>query len=317
MSTKELKHFDILEARKAYAQGQNVTELLRSQKNVSGNTPEIIETAYDLQAGTYIDYVTKNPKQASSYTAELAQILDEHITSDGTLLDVGTGELTTLSMVIGALKNHPSAIYAFDISWSRIHKGTGFAQKTLGPNYQLLTPFVADISEIPLRDKSIHITTSSHALEPNGGKLRELLRELFRVTIETLVLFEPCYEINSEEGKQRMDKLGYIKNMDGVVAELGGKLVEKTVIKNTTNPLNPTVCFVIKPPPASAPSAPPQNSIFSVPGTNMPLVRMDDFYYSIQTGLCYPAIKNIPILKSNCAVLATSLGEYIDCPASQ
>jgi len=37
-------------------------------------------------------------------------------------------------------------------------------------DFKNLIPFVGDISEIPLLDKSINITTSSHALEPNGGK---------------------------------------------------------------------------------------------------------------------------------------------------
>lgn len=309
MRNRELKHFDIKEAKKAYAEGKNVTELLRAQKNTNINTSEIIETAYDLQAGTYIEHVTKNPKQASLYTNELAQILDNHIKSGDTLLDIGTGELTTLSLLMSALINKPSEVYALDISWSRIYKGIDFAKNKMGEEYQRVTPFVSDISEIPLLDKSINLTTSSHALEPNGGKLKELLMELFRVTIDKLVLFEPCYEINSKEGKERMDKLGYIKNVDGVVKDLGGELVEKVTIKNTSNPLNPTACFIIKPPAMGAQPLQERNSIFSVPGTNIPLKKIEDFYYSNETGLCYPTLKNIPILKSNCSILATSLSD--------
>ena len=45
--------------------------------------------------------------------------------------------------------------------------------------------------------------------------LEALLRELFRVTKKKLVLFEPSYELNSEEGKVRMDRLGYIKDIEG------------------------------------------------------------------------------------------------------
>ena len=228
-------HFDILAAKKAYREGKNITELLRHQKKLSHNTPEIIETAYDLQAGTYIEHITKNSKQACLYAAELAEILDNHIKPESTLLDIGTGELTTLSLMFSALKNKPQSIYAFDISWSRVYKGTAFAKDKMGKDYQRVTPFIGDISEIPLLDKSIKITTSSHALEPNGGRLNELMKELFRITIEKLVLFEPCYEINSEEGKQRMDRLGYIKNLEKVVTELGGKLVEKIIIFKITS----------------------------------------------------------------------------------
>lgn len=310
MAKRVLKHFDILAAKRAYAGGENVTELLRKQKNVLNNTSEIIETSYDLQAGSYIEYAEKYMKQATLYTSELAAIIDGHISEKDSLLDVGTGELTTLSFITQKVAHKPKNIFAFDISWSRIRKGLNYAKKNMDEDYERLIPFVADISEIPLRDKSVNITTSSHALEPNGGKLSELMSELFRVTTDKLVLFEPCYEINSKEGKQRMDRLGYIKDVDGVVEKLGGKLVEKIKINNAGNPLNPTVCFVITPPASQAASVPDDvdaADIFAVPGTNHSLRRDDEFYFSNETGLCFPILKSIPILKSNSAILASAL----------
>lgn len=311
MKIKQLNFFDILEAKRAYKEGKNITELLRSQKNLDINTSEIIETAYDLQAGSYIQQILNNPVQSAAYTTELASILDNHLTETDLLLDIGTGELTTISHLIRRIKRKPKKVFAFDISWSRIYKGKTYSKEVMGVDYKLLKPFVADISEIPLLDKSINITTSSHALEPNGGNLRELLTELFRITIDKLVVFEPCYEIASEEGKQRMDKLGYIKNIDAVVQELGGVLIEKIIIKNASNILNPTVCFIITPPPSSKKLSynnfTTEDSIFSVPGTNIPIAKIEDYLFSNQVGLCYPVLKNIPILKSNSAILASAL----------
>jgi ubiquinone/menaquinone biosynthesis C-methylase UbiE len=310
MTKRQLKHFDIMAAKKAYREGRNITELLRSQKNIDSNTSEIIETAYDLQAGSYIEHILNNPTQAEAYTSELAAILDNYVTEVGSLLDIGTGELTTLSHLISSLKKKPKEVFAFDISWSRVYRGITYAKEVMGVDYKLLKAFVADINEIPLLDKSVNVTTSSHALEPNGGALKELLSELFRITIDKLVLFEPCFEINTVEGKQRMERLGYIKNIDGVVEELGAKLLEKIIIKNTSNPLNPTVCFVISPPPVNevlSNKTDTEISIFSVPGTNIPIKKVEDYYFSNQVGLCYPILKAIPILKSNAAILATSL----------
>ena len=43
-------------------------------------------------------------------------------------------------------------------------------------------------------------------------------------------LFEPCFEISNLEGRKRMERLGYIKNIDGAVKELGGKIVEKIIL---------------------------------------------------------------------------------------
>jgi ubiquinone/menaquinone biosynthesis C-methylase UbiE len=239
-----------MSAKQAYSEGKNITELLRQQKNIANNTAEIIEVAYDLQAGTYINQLEKNPTQGFLYSTELAAILNDHISQHDSILDIGTGECTTLSLLIQQLKHKPQNIFAFDISWSRLYKGFSYAKRVMPSDFQKLTLFAGDISEIPCMDKSVNITISSHALEPNGGKLSELLSELFRITLNKLVLFEPCYEINTEEGKQRMDRLGYIKNMDEVVQKLGGKLIDKIKILNTINPLNPTVCFIITPPSA-------------------------------------------------------------------
>lgn len=309
---KLLSYFDVLSAKKTYMEGGNIIELLRAQKNIEFNAPEIIEVAYDLQAGTYIENSIKNAKQENLYANELASIIDSHINANDSLLDIGAGELTTLSSVVSKLTQKPVAIYAFDISWSRIFKGIAFAKVNMKDQYKSLKVFVGDISEIPFFDKSINVTISSHALEPNGEKLKELINELFRVTNDKLILFEPCYEICSELAKQRMERLGYIKNVDGVVRELGGKIIDKIIIKNISNPLNPTVCFIIRPPFQSNNAfkkSDRKGGIFSVPGTNYPLKLLENFYLSNETGLCYPILKNIPIFKSTTAILATALVE--------
>lgn len=303
----EKKYLEIIDARKAYSEGNNVTELLRIQNGININTPDIIEVAYDLQAGTYIDFVTEHHNDVSLFATEVGKILNNNITHGDTLLDIGAGELTTLSLVLSSMEMRPSEIFAFDISWSRIYKGISFAKNNMGVDYKNLKAFVGDISEIPLHDKSINVTTSCHALEPNGGKLKELLLELFRVTIDKLVLFEPCYEINSEKGKARMDKLGYIKDIEGVVKKLGGEIIETFKIENSINELNPTACFIIKPPVIADQTMNKDTGGYSLPGTNMSLKKVGDFYHSIETGLTFPILKGIPVIKSKCAVLATSL----------
>jgi hypothetical protein len=167
---------------------------------------------------------------------------------------------------------------------------------------------VGDIKEIPLLSKSVDITMSTHALEPNGKNLHQLMLELFRVTADKLILFEPYYEKSSKEGKKRMDKFGYIKNIDGTIKELNGKILEKIIIKNPSNLLNPTVCFVVSPPKTNVKYKNlHKKNIFSVPGTDFNITKIDNFYFSNATGLCFPILKSIPILKSNIAILASYL----------
>src|SRR5947207_3038314 len=114
MTNSSLSYFDIMLARKAFLEGKNVTETLRNQKGLRENTPEVIETAYDLQAGSYIAHVEKNRDRVVAYANELGTLLGEHIRDTDTLLDVGTGEMTTLSLLLQFLPVKPRNLVAFD-----------------------------------------------------------------------------------------------------------------------------------------------------------------------------------------------------------
>lgn len=298
-----MKFIDILEAKSVYQKGENVTQYLRDKFDSEDNTSEIIEIAYDLQAGSYINAVNANPDKAESYAAELSEILSVHLVSGDSLLDVGTGEITTLSLILNNLNVDLSDILAFDISWSRLSHGIKFHRENRTAKFPL-RPFVADIKEIPLHEKCVDVVTSSHALEPNGRNLEALLGELFRVTKRKLVLFEPSYELNSEEGKARMDKLGYVKDIEGKVNNLGGKMLDVIPITNIINPLNPTVCYVIEPPSQGLKHL--ESTKFCVPGTNFKLEADGHFLFSKETGLAFPVLDDIAVLKTASAILATS-----------
>jgi len=174
----------------------------------------------------------------------IASELNKFLLPSSTLLDIGSGELTNLTLIINKLKNIRK-VFAFDISWSRIYKGLNFFKNNLKKKNNLIYPFVADIKSIPLASKSIDTITSCHSLEINGGNLHILLKELFRVAKDKIILFEPSYELNSKEGKKRMKKLGYIKGIEKEVIKLGGKMKSVKLIVDPSNSLNPTACYVI------------------------------------------------------------------------
>lgn len=301
-----MNHFNLTKARQIYSEGKNVTEFLREEFQEKDNTSEIIEIAYDLQAGSYIDFANADRQRANIYANELAGLLEPHLLNQSSLLDVGTGELTTLSLLLNNLQTQMSQIFAFDISWSRLYKGKDFFHKNCNSKSVILNPFVADIKQIPLCSKSVDIVTSSHALEPNGRELSILLNEIFRVTKNKCILFEPSYELNSEEGKRRMEKLGYIKDIEGTVKSLGGRVLDVQLIKNVGNTLNPTACFVIEPPKLVS-EVDHNKPRFSVPGTDFLLNREGQFLTSLDTGLLFPVLHDIPILKSEVGILGTAL----------
>ena len=76
--------------------------------------------AYDLQAGTYVDGMRKNPEFNTAWCKQLADLIDPILPDNGTILEVGVGEATTLSGVLSELGDKVKRSYGFDISWSRI-----------------------------------------------------------------------------------------------------------------------------------------------------------------------------------------------------
>ena len=52
------------------------------------------------------------------------------------------------------------------------------------------------------------MTFTDHALEPNEGRLEEIIKEIFRCTNGVCIFTEPSNELASAEGIERMKKLG-------------------------------------------------------------------------------------------------------------
>lgn len=234
----------------------------------------------------------------------MASELNKYISPRSTLLYIGCGELVTLTLTLNKL-NVSQKVFAFDISWSRIYKGLNFFKNNLKKKNNLIYPFVADIKSIPLASKSIDTITSCHSLEINGGNLHILLKELFRVAKDKIILFEPSYELNSKEGKKRMKKLGYIRGIEKEVIKLGGKMKSVKLIADPSNSLNPTACYVIS---VNKKKKYGLKTIkkFTVPGSDLALDMSDNFMISKDLGLSFPVLKKIPILKNELAILSSS-----------
>lgn len=299
-----MKYCDLRPAFEAYKRGENVTETLREMLKETNNNDQIIEIAYDLQAGTYIDGVKKDKEAWQSYSQELAEILKCHIKSGDRILDAGTGELTTLAGITQHLNLENIHYYACDISWSRIHKGSIFINDLI-ENLKL-SAFVANFFHLPLRDKSIDVIFTSHALEPNGGRETEIITELLRVT-KKLILFEPSFEHNSLEGQDRMRRHGYVSDLPKAIIAAGGILDELIKIETTGNLLNPTYAHVITPAAQAKVEDYKNESLWACPSTKLGMKEQAGFYMCLNSGLAYPILQGIPILRPESAILATAL----------
>jgi len=281
-----------------YEQGTNISAHMRRERGVQSNTEEIIEVAYDLQSGSYTAAMkdAKTAKYQDSYTAEIAKTILS-LCTPASILEAGVGEATTLSGVLSHLGVAVSS-YGFDLSWSRVAFATRWLQQQGMTGTTLCT---GNLFHIPFFDSSIDVVYTSHSIEPNGGKEEPILRELFRVTRNFLILLEPGYELAHDEARQRMDSHGYCRNLQGTAVSLGYNVLEHKLFPFTANPLNPTALIVIqKDEDAKVPS-----DVLACPKFKTPLQRIGGMLFSPEALVVYPIIGGIPCLRIENGIFAS------------
>jgi len=276
-----------------YLQGGNIMQFLSSVNQGGENSREAILLSYDYQAGTYVAAYKKNPAPLERYTKQISDEIGK-LGEFTNILEAGVGEATTFNRITSNLNIAPKNSYGFDISWSRIKTGNDFLQECSFVDSNL---FVADLFDIPLSDNSMDIVYTSHSIEPNGGNEKPILEELYRVTSKYLLLFEPDYEFASDDAKRRMESHGYIKNLYATAKELGYKVIKRELLPFSTNPLNPTSVIIIEKQSISKPK-----NIFRCPVSKTELINAGEIYFSEESHLMYPVIKNIPCLLKSYAV---------------
>ena len=298
---------DLSAVRRLYKDGVNVIDHLRKQLGTTFNTDELVETSYDMQAGSYVEYVEQHPEACKPYQEEVARLLDRFIAAGDSVVDVGTGEMTTLTPIAAVSYHKVAHAYALDISLSRLLVGRRYARRMLTHVLaSRLQPVVASLFQMPFADNSIDLLWTSHALEPNGGREFEAIAELARVCCRHLVLCEPSYENNSAEGRQRMDRLGYIKGVPEAVARIPGiELVDTLRIEATENRLNPTYAYVIRKT-VDGERRPPT---LHCPVSRGPLEARAGYFYSRHSLLAYPVIEGVPVLRTQKGVSASILDD--------
>lgn len=176
--------------------------------------------------------------EAGRKLAEVISRVEPQVTS---LLDAGCGEGTTLEAVLSQVERPIEKVLAFDIVPARVL----FAQRYLMNRGYEVDVFAGRMTDIPLDDNSIDVVMTYHAVEPNGGHAREVIRELKRVAKHWLIMVEPCYELADEEGKARMKRLGYATELSSIMAdEFTMMWSEKWGLD--VNPLNPAMLWKAK-----------------------------------------------------------------------
>lgn len=295
-----------LELKALYEKGENISSFLRQSTGVTQNTDSIIELVYDLQSGSYVKGMKEQPEISAlrwDYTGEVVDIIKQYCPAPKSFFKGGAGECVTLVPMLKHLACDIRHVRGLDMCWSRLAYGRDWLKVNNFDHVQLA---MGTLSEIPFIDNAFDIVVTSHSMEPNGGREEEILKELYRISGNYLFLAEPCYEIASEEAKARMDRLGYVKNLEGTARRLGYKVVEKRTLNASMNPLNPTVVLVISKE-AELANVPE----YACPVSKQKLSHFNSCYYSNENLCAYPIIEGIPCLRKSAAIVASKLPEIV------
>lgn len=287
-----------------YAQGRNISALMREKLNVKENTQEIIEVSYDLQTGSYIEAMKNEvmAKHKEQYSEGIAKIIHS-LCTPVSILEAGVGEATTLSGVLKHIGNGVES-YGFDLSWSRV----AYAKNWLSTKGFTSTVLCSgDLFNIPFLDNSVDVVYTSHSIEPNGGNERSILRELYRVARKYLILLEPGYELSGEKAKQRMDLHGYCKNLKEISQSLGYEVIKHELFPFSANPLNPTALTII----SKQSSTPIPHDVLACPKFNTPLEKINGALFSPEALVAYPILADIPCLKIENGIFASKFKEIM------
>lgn len=289
--------------RDAFARGENAMEYARRMLGRNENLSAATLIAYDLQAGAYVRHAMADPEGKHRWCAQLAGLVATHLPPGGSVMEVGSGEATTLAGLLEALPQRPGAALGFDISWSRCAHGRSWLRQ----KEQEADLFVANLFHIPLADASVDVVYTSHSLEPNGGREQSALQELLRVARRAVVLIEPIYELAGSEARERMAHHGYVRNLKATAEALGCTVTDYRLLDFYVNPLNPSGVVCIVKPNEDLPVFP----TWRCPLTYAPLVRSATAFASPDTGLVYPVLDGIPLLCRDHAILASAYGHSI------
>ena len=296
------------EVREIYLSGKNVTQFLREQYGVTCNSNEIIEWAYDLQAGSYVKAM-EDPAM-SDHKDKYALEIAKHIGSlcrPKSVMEAGVGEATTLAGVLKHL-DIPVLAHGFDISWSRVAHARKWLNRNGLENTRLCT---AELQNIPMADSSVDVVYTSHSMEPNGGAEEEILRELYRVARKYLILLEPAYDLAGEEARARMRRLGYCTKIRETIQRLEWNVLAHELFSHSVNPLNPTALTIIEKR-VDEVSAVDDRDGYVCPKFKVPLVEYNgEALVSKDSWLAYPILGGIPCLRVGSGIVASAYVEMI------
>jgi uncharacterized protein YbaR (Trm112 family) len=305
MATTSLSNQSINELKHLYEEGVNISQYLREKYDLE-NTPEIIEMAYDLQTGTYVEMM-KKPEVKSIHrkrAEKMYGMIKMLVGKSRNILEAGIGEGNFMGELLPLFEEKPDAA-GFDISWSRTACAREYLLKKGFSNIKLHT---GDLLNIPFVDNAFDIVYTNNAIEPNHGHEAAIIKELYRVTSKFLIMFEPIYELADSEAQKRMENHGYVRNLYDIIISLGFKIIEYNMLpaELNFNILNPCGIIILE----KGGTVIESSGNYADPIFKTLLKKIKGAYFSEDSLKVYPIIDGIPCLRIENGILASKYEKY-------
>jgi uncharacterized protein YbaR (Trm112 family) len=288
-----------------YDQGANVMHWFRQMESSEVNSLAGILVSYDLQAGSYVRILQEQPGIAAyveRYTTALAAILDRY--SPRSVMEAGVGEATTLANVLRHMRRAPTRALGFDIAWSRVAVAREYAAG-VGVSADL---FAGDLTAIPIQDSAVEVVYTSHSIEPNRGREKQILGELYRVTRRYLVLLEPSNELGTDGTRRHIEEHKYCLDLGRHARELGFDVIEHRLFEHVRNPANQTALIVIAKQPGAELYA---GEFLACPRCRTALTLHKGNYFCGECLVVYPVVGGVPCLLAAQGLVATRYLEKV------
>ena len=258
--------------------------------------------SYDIRAGVNTREYEEDPDFTIKVSKRILQYINGLGLENYTVLECGCGEGTKIVNIVNAACGNISWACGIDISWSRLKYAMEFNNK-YGIKKDLTRFYMADMFSLPFLDTSVDIVYTMQGIYAMGGREKQLVKELYRVTSKYLILIEPSYEMANDEARARMVHLNYVKGLKHVAEEYGN-VVKYEQFGVDSNPQNPAAVIIIEKNQCIRQSAPVS---ICDPITHAVLNKTKGVYFSYESKLSYPIIDGIPCLTPSNAILTSKL----------
>ena len=286
-----------------YKKNKNISKYLRTKKRESVNSIETILYSYDLQSGS--DYARRKEKLIAKNNKNMVKKISEYVSKLGakSFLEAGTGEGLILGLLDAKKMKNTPTLYGLDLSLSRLL----FAKKYFKESRKKVQVFSGNMMEMPFSDNAIDIVTTVMSMEPNHGREKEILTELFRVARRYVILVEPTYELGSIKTKKHIIEHGYVRGLPKHIQQLGFKILYHEYL-GFSHPNNENAIIIAE---KNANVRMKRTVNFVSPISKKPLKKHKNFLFCKEDGYAFPIIESIPCLLKENAILASQIHKFI------